>query len=349
MHFEAARDAVALKLARPLTEEDWATLLDFAWGAEEPPTDFSDDDVELMVSLAARAAMLTRSLATRRQPDEGPRGGRYGRQGPPWWQKYTRRPFLRDDQPQLHRFALGLEAPLAPEEIGTFLVALERMQRVEGESVRLEYPTPVSPYSSDDMSAFPVPMWHTDSILVHRGWSLLEIDEESVRRVPSVRGLGDMVTHKDAATLTQPLWRFAAAAHAIAHLAGCSEAEAVAYLLSDVPLEPPYIEVDTRSGYFGSQAVIFVGSTRVSADDVREAYVEWRKFVSRLFRDDKPQRRHPREKTLALVDYVERRKASGTKWADMFEEWDAEHPGQYRSLRSMQQAYYRAVRDWGSL
>jgi hypothetical protein len=215
---------------------------------------------------------------------------------------------------------LGLDAPLDRLRLGRFLEEMAETEPRTGPSCGLAF------------------------------YRLLDDDEP--RSVQVTRGFTDAerVLHASEPEWTAArgnrLYRLAEIASAIATATGCEPAEVVAFLLCEAVPTLPWIRVipNHRESEYGAHLSlsIVIESLDVPLDAVRGAYKEARERL--LGPDDWRARRASGRsdsvRRVELLSFVERRQAEGGSWNQMFEEWNASHALQYRSVQSMKNVHY---------
>jgi|GEM_PF-1759394 len=124
------------------------------------------------------------------------------------------------------------------------------------------------------------------------------------------------------------------------------EANAVAFLLCDAPLAPPWISTGIRWSRATGEAVftIQVGSPRVPPEAVRRAYASVRRWALRPEGEAIDERKIG-PWTPRLVAFVDEKRRHRVTWKDIYAIWSDEHPEHpYKNMVSMRRSFYAAKR-----
>lgn len=144
----------------------------------------------------------------------------------------------------------------------------------------------------------------------------------------------------------QPLSHLRIMAKRLGRDTGLDLAGAVAYLLTDEQVVLPWLSIAERQGALGPRFTIAIGSVDVSAEDVRDAYSERRRTVTRS-----PSYKPIEADTLALVHFVQERlpETGRIPWTAIWRAWGETAEvnrgarTKYSSWRSLKNVYESAI------
>jgi hypothetical protein len=280
-------------------------------------------------------------------------------EAPASWGDYGVNLFIRYEY--LRNQAMGLMSlnePLLLDQVKGFLFEVAGQERRhEGDELRLVYPTGQG--VELDRSQPSVTVW--------RGIYQQEWKERVRGEHPDTR---DLKTAKERITVAntwraareQRLARLADLSEEIADWTGVGKHEAVAFLLCNLKPRPPWLRATAhvRRGAPVAEVLepfftIHVGSPQVSPRAVMETYVKVRRWV---LSGGGPEGASPRtkargsdrlrpldEKTMGMFHFVRARLEIGRDdWAVLYDDYEKEYPGQYKSQDSMRRAYNRVVK-----
>jgi len=245
---------------------------------------------------------------------------------PAWWRDEELRIWARHAERRremLALFGLGPEGLPDAGDVIAFLAAVAAHETQNGDWLLLDVPLG---YVEEEDPESGETAYYLDSVYqpVWRGF----------HRPPPIDAEGHLVVPTPAERAReQKLSRLAETAQAVSDETGCSQAEAIAFLLCHEQPALPYVQVkrSSRSGGY----VVTVRDRRIPAKDVAGFY--------RFYRDLAGQApRQPQEGPYLVVQFVEQQLEAdpGVSWDERFERFEREHPGRYVSKQSFQQTYY---------
>lgn len=321
-------------------EWDWLTDLHFhgeepVWGTPKPEglAEEMADDYRRALQVIHRIEASPAGTGKRtNSPAIGPqpRGGDPANypSPPTWWNEKAREVMARKRVMQEAIWqSLGVDGPLALDQVEGFLHQVQELERKAGERLTLVYPDPRS------VSGLVLRC----EMEVRSGWTLTEMKKAGYQRT--------WFGKKE-----QPLARITHEIDVIALETGCSEEDAAAFLLCDAPLRLTWVDFDyVLPGppvRIAPAITLTVGTPDVPADDVRKAYLYARdRLRSGGGSSDLKLRRRSRDTTWELVAFVEQRRP-GMSWTDIFSAWSKDHPkgekGYHASMESLRATYYKA-------
>jgi hypothetical protein len=218
----------------------------------------------------------------------------------------------------------GLEEGLPDaSDVYPLLARVMVTERSEGDWLLLDVPLG---FVEEDAAESGESIYYLDSNyqVVWRGFHRLPpIGEDGTPRTPTP---GERAEE-------QRLSRLAETAKAISDETGCSQAEAVVFLLCREKPGLPYVQVSHSPQHGG--LLIAVRDRRVPAKDVAAFYRFQRDVAGRP-------PRQPQEGPYRVVHFVEEahRTDPGISWPALFEQFERQYPGRYGSMKSFQQTYY---------
>ena len=303
-------------VGRLLSEDEEGAITDreLRWALSRSWAGDTDDVDELAESIAYHVSELRSARESAHQPvlptdmtrSDGGRESPRSPEGPSWWGTETERHFERLRPLQERILTLldmtddeGHPTPLPVDEISVRLRAIAGKEKPGGDAWSLPVPT----YRDEEHGWF-----HLQELIVWRGpngpW------EE------------------------QRLWRLAQAAEHVTKKTGCSEEDALVFLLCD---EVPFVPwVQTHWDAVNGVIELKVRNPRVSPSDVATAY---RSLRDAFF----GKKRRGGEWPIVAKDFVDRLKerSEWTDWSRAFELFKEKHSDQpYASVQSFQQAVY---------
>lgn len=287
------------------------------------------------------------------QPADGSASRTTG-EPPSWWRKESDLVLETFRDLQLEALDLfGLERPLELATLGEFLRDQASLERVEGDPALLRYPVPAR--SNPELM-------YSESLRIFRGASAAEFLTRGgvLDPVPAAALTDESVrAHSQALSWmqarTQRLWRLNELAERMNKRAGFGVEQAVGFLLCDLRIERPWIQI--RPGWFISDKSerwffkIDVGTTEVSPEALAAAYG---RFLLDFGIKPSP-RRGGRDSRSILYEWVEeQRKADpNVSFPTMFANWSQAlnadqlpaDAAAYSSYKSMRSAYGQKLRE----
>ncbi len=328
-HESEVRKAVAMHFGRELGDSQWDHWLETAFcdGHDGFSQNVKQDSARIIeVIEGSRRFMVP---ARRRLAPEEARERHEVRAEPPrGWTEYARGRVEGFRGTQASILGLfGLEAPLSLDEQGELITRTLTEQERTGESLILHYSQTFEP-----TLALRLPV-HAE---VYLGAENPYLD---VIRFPE-RGRA------------YALYFLAREAERIAWQIGCEEWEAVDFLLSDAPLEMPWISIRTV-GLDSPVLDVRIGSVAVTASEIARAYAdalgELKTRQPQLFADVPRRRRRRKPRTRELLPFVDAalsQEGVRPDWLALRRRWNKEKPDMaYPSDKAMSEAYRRAKKD----
>lgn len=249
---------------------------------------------------------------------------------PSWWRDEERRIWARYERRRnemLALFGLGPEGLADASDVLVFLAAVMVTETQEGDWLLLDVPLgfveETDPESGETA-------YYLDSVLqpVWRGF----------HRPPPIDADGLLIEPTPAERAReQKLSRLAETAQAVSDETGCSQADAVVFLLCHEQPGLPYVQVERslRNGGY----VITVRDRRIPVRDVAATYRFHRDLAGRS-------PRQPQEGPYLVEQFVTKAREEGKRptWSQMFEQFERAYPRRYRSEASFRETFYSMQR-----
>jgi len=349
------RSALEQLLGRPVTDLSFVTLCEEIAGDDYDFESRSDkelqqlaDAMKMFYEKMVRSGLFKDAETSRPDAPIEP---------PEWWVKESN--LILESQREFQQEALGLfglEEPLAINELGAFLKEQVALERAEGDPAEFLYPVPArrDPESFYAVSQLIFRGFNTAEFVTRggRGRTLPfsaseELNEDVLRQAQKAADW--------AQTHTQRLWRLYELANEMHRRAGFGVDQAVGFLLCDLRVVRPWINI--RPGWFLSGKTerwffkIDVGTPEVSPEALAAAY-------GRFLEDfglRQPVRRTGRDSRSALYEWVNgvREAEPGVNFPELYERWSqaseaSELPQgavSYSNYKSLRSAYNQKDRE----